>query len=141
MSNVPASERTESKLKVLVEARTLAVYTLQICTNKKVFLPRYDSVLADEIMKTAKDIFIDCYKANHIRVVGDDAKWKAQTRARLQRQALSNCESMFPLIEMAMKIYHLKASRIEYWTGKVLEVKGLIQKWLEKDVERYKDVV
>lgn len=141
MSNVPASERTESKLKVFIEARNLAVYTIQICNNEKVFLPKYKSALTDDIVQTAKDVFIFAYKANDIRVVGDLAKDKYRERAHFQRQALLACDSLFPLIEIAMKVYHLKASRVEYWTGLTMSCKNLLQAWMEKDAERYKSVV
>ena len=40
--SVPAGQRKENRLEVVMQARELAVYTLRITSNKNVFIPDYD---------------------------------------------------------------------------------------------------
>ena len=56
--NVPDTPQNR-QLNAVWYARELAVYTIQICKNKKVFLPEYQSALTDDIIRTAKDIYIN----------------------------------------------------------------------------------
>ena len=56
--NVPDTPQNR-QLNAVWYARELAVYTIQICKNKKVFLQEYQSALTDDIIRTAKDIYIN----------------------------------------------------------------------------------
>lgn len=134
MSNVPEYKRKPSKLKAEIKARTLAAYTAQICSNEKVFSQKYQQLLTLEIVREAKDIFLNCYAANKTYV--SDAI-TAEERLTLQVKALTGCKKLLPLIELAYKVYHLDVKRIEYWTRITMECRELISKWHESDVERY----
>lgn len=134
MSNVPEYKRKESKLKAEVKARILATYTAQICSNEKVFPYRYQRLLTLEIVKEAKDIFLNSYAANKIKVTDAIA---AEERLTLQARAITGCKKLLPLIELAHKVYHLDIKRVEYWTRITMESQTLITKWHESDVERY----
>ena len=61
--SVYLSDRGENKFEVLVKARELAVYTIQITHNKNVFSD-YDTVIND-LQKLGKDIFIGLWYANN----------------------------------------------------------------------------
>ena len=66
--SVPAGQRAKSKFEVLIKARELAKYTLDITKNEKVFKVEYQNSLTNDLIKIAKDIFINCWIANNKRV-------------------------------------------------------------------------
>lgn len=72
--SVPEGQRGKGKFTVLTKANMLSIYTVKICCNKKVFLPEYQHALTDDIIRTAKDIFMHCWTANNIRVGKDEEK-------------------------------------------------------------------
>lgn len=94
--SVPEGQRGKGKFTVLTKANMLSIYTVKICCNKKVFLPEYQHALTDDIIRTAKDIFIHCWTANNIRVGKDEEKRKE--RRRLQEQAANDCNNLLALM-------------------------------------------
>lgn len=134
--SVPEGQRGQSKFAVLVKAQQLCIYTIKICNNKKIFLPEYQSALTNDIIQTAKDIFIDCWTANNIMVRGDEEKWKE--RRKLQERAARNCNNLLALMQIAQTLFHLKLKRIKYWGTNTIEVRNLIRTWIESDAKRYK---
>lgn len=134
--NVPDTPQNR-QLNAVWYARELAVYTIQICKNKKVFLPEYQSALTDDIIRTAKDIYINAWTANNIRVTEKNKKELWAWRSKLQRQAILDCNNLLALIGLARPLFHLKGKRIEYWSEQTLKVRNYIKKWRESDVDRY----
>ena len=134
--NVPDTPQNR-QLNAVWYARELAVYTIQICKNKKVFLPEYQSALTDDIIRTAKDIYINAWTANNIRVTEKNKKELWAWRSKLQRQAILDCNNLLALIGLAYPLFHLKGKRIEYWSEQTLKVRNYIKKWRESDVDRY----
>lgn len=135
--SVPVGDRHENKLDVFVLALDLVTYTLRITKNEKIFLPEYKGCVTDDIIETAKNIYIDAWDANNVRVVtGGD--W--EERRMLQLRAARNCNRLLSLIGIAKSSFHLKSKRIRFWTGKVLAVRGKIRSWNESDSKRYGNV-
>lgn len=134
--NVPDTPQNR-QLNAVWYARELAVYTIQICKNKKVFLPEYQSALTDDIIRTAKDIYINAWTANNIRVTEKNKKELWLWRSKLQRQAILDCNNLLALIGLAPPLFHLKGKRVEYWSEQTLKVRNYIKKWRESDVDRY----
>ena len=134
--NVPDTPQNR-QLNAVWYARELAVYTIQICKNKKVFLPEYQSALTDDIIRTAKDIYINAWTANNIRVAEKNKKELWAWRSKLQRQAILDCNNLLALIGLAHPLFHLKGKRIEYWSEQTLKVRNYIKKWRESDIDRY----
>jgi hypothetical protein len=131
-------QRGEGKLNVLVKADDLAVYTIRITRNAKIFLPEYQTALTNDIIKSAKDIFIWCWTANNIRVGDSPENWK--NRKKLQQQAARECNNLLAMIRIAKPLYHLASKRVKYWSEKILEVRRCIRAWSESDQERYKNL-
>ena len=132
--SVAEGERSQSKLEVIVKALDLATYTIKITNNPKVFLPEYRSSLTDDIIRTAKDIYIDAWTANNVLVkTADD--WKI--RKALQERAARSCNNLLALMQLAKTVFHLKSKRIKYWTEKTVTVRGYIRDWKEGDSKRY----
>ncbi len=119
------------------EAMNLAVYTIQICNNKNIFLPEYQSSLTDDIIRTAKDIYIHTWTANNIRVTETEKKELWAWRSKLQRQAILDCNNLLALIGLARRLFHLKGKKAKYWSEKTLKTRNYIKKWRESDQKRY----
>ena len=117
------------------EARELALYTIKICANKNIFLPEYQSALTDDIIRKAKDIYLNVWTANNIRV--DGHKELRIWRNRLQKQAVMDCNNLLALIGLARSLFHLKGKKAKYWSEKTLKTRNYIKKWREGDQERY----
>lgn len=133
---VVETNRTEHVLQVAVKAMDLAKYTLQITRNEKIFTLEYKGVVTDKIVSDATDIYRWIWKANNIRVK-DHSSW--ERRSALQILAKELCNDMIALINLAKPIFHLKTKRVKYWVEKIVEVRMLIEKWHERDAERYKN--
>lgn len=135
--SVPVGERRESRLEVFVQALDLVTYTLRITKNEKIFLPEYQRQVTDDIIETAKSIYIDAWDANNVRVTTKD-DWRA--RRELQLRAARECNRLLSLIGIAKSSFHLKNKRVKFWTGKVLKVRGMIRSWNESDSKRYSQI-
>lgn len=131
---VVESERSQSKLETIVKALDLATYTIRITNNPKVFLPEYRSSLTDDIIRTAKDIYIDAWTANNV-LVKTAEDWKV--RKALQERAARNCNNLLALMGLAKSVFHLKSKCIKYWGEKTLEVRKYLRDWKDGDNKRY----
>lgn len=135
--SVPTGQRAKSKFEVLIKARELAKYTLDITKNTKVFSPEYQTALTNDIISTAKNIFIKSWTANNIRVTNPD---HAKQRKELQESAALDCNNLLALIDLAKSVYHLKSKRIKFWAEKTITVRSFIREWTTSDTKRYKNV-
>lgn len=136
--SVPESERGHGKFVVLVKANDLAIYTIKIAKNPKVFLLEYQNALTDDIIRTAKEIYIKCWTANNIRVGKEYENWRA--RKQLQEHAILECNNLLALIQIAKSLFHLSSKRIKYWGCKIIDVRNEIRNWKEGDSKRYENL-
>ena len=136
--SVPVNKRAKGKFEVLIKARELAKYTIEITKNTKVFKPEYQTALTDDIIRTAKNVFIKCWTANNIRV---NTKEQAEERNRLQYEADQDCNNLLALIDLAKVIYHLKSKRIKFWAEKTIVARTLIREWRNSDSKRYSAIL
>ena len=134
--SVPVNQRSESKLEVCVKARDLCVYTLQITANEKIFLPKFQRSITDDINKLAIAIHSTIWTANNI-YVRDKSDY--EERKRLQSQAIRYCNSLLSLIQIAQKLFHFTYKRMQYWGNKVIEVRNFVAKWKDAEKARYKE--
>lgn len=128
--SVPASLRSESKLEVIIQARSLASYTINITKNQKTFPPEYNNGITNNIIETATNIYMNCWTANNIYV---NSVEDMQERLWLQEKACNDCNNLLALIQLAQPIFHLKTKRIKFWGSKTIEVRNKIRKWNESD--------
>lgn len=134
--NVPDTPQNR-QLDAVWYARELALYTIKICQNKNIFLPEYQSSLTDDIVRTAKDIYINSWTANNIRVSGKNSNELWEWRSRLQRQAILDCNNLLASIGLARPLFHLKGKKVKYWSEQTLKARNYIKKWRESDIGRY----
>ena len=127
-------DESQQKLRVVTKSIELMHYTQQITSNVKVFKPEYNW-LTSVILSETINIHRLVYSANE-----DNLKDEFESRNKKQKDALKLCNNLKADILVAKKTYHLRAKRVAYWTNKVKELKSLIQKWMESDRKRYKEL-
>ncbi len=137
--SVPVGEREEGKFSLAVKAEYLARYTIEITANENVFLPEYRRQVTDDIISTAKNIYLGIREANDVTVrVGTQFQMKDyRDRNNLQREALRNCKRILYLIDLAHRIFHLSSKRVKYWSQIVKNVKDRIHGWIDDDTNRF----
>lgn len=132
--NVPDTQANR-QLDACTKARELAEHTICCCGNRKIFLPQYDGGITNDMLTTAKNIYLYVWTANNIRVGNDPDKWKR--RSQLQEEAALQCNNLLALLSLAHKVFHLKGKKVSYWARMTIDTRGLIRKWHEADVKRY----
>lgn len=124
-------------LEAAERARELAQHTILVCKNPKIFLPEYRSALTDDIISTAKGIYIGVWTANNVMVKCHD-DWAE--RERMQKKAASDCNNLLALIGLARTLFHLRGKKVHHWSQMTVDVRAMIRKWHEADQRRYKDI-
>ena len=132
--NVPDTLQNQ-QLQACTKAKELALHTLAICKNKNVFTEDYKNILTDDIVTTAKDIFIYAFYANDIHVADSKARWTE--RCRCKEIAIAKCKKLKPLISLAKSAFHLRGKKVDHWIRMLFETKTLLESWHMKDVKRY----
>lgn len=122
-------------MEVHIKARELAVYTVKILSNEKVFNPTIDREIIDRIRNCAYDIDAKSWTANKIRA--DTNQINRSMRYTLQQESILLCSEMLSYIGIAKQVFHLKSRRVKYWSSLIVEVQALLQAWKESDVNRY----
>ena len=84
-------------MQVHIKARELAVYTIRITKNEKVFVPEYFNTVTSQIISAALDIHLCLWEANNIRVESVEEK---DTRRKYQQIAVAKCNRLLALIDM-----------------------------------------
>ena len=132
--SVPEGKRTESKLEVQTKAKALALYTVSICGNEKVFPKRDRWAVTNRIVSTALTIMEEVDVANDIYV---STKGDFELRRRSQTIALSNTAKLLGLMELSYVKYSIDGDRMKHWAQMVIDARELIKKWRQGDKERY----
>lgn len=138
--SVTVDQREEGKFSLAVKAEYLASYTMEITANENVFLPEYRKQLTDDIVETAKNIYLGIREANDVTVRMDTVFQMEDymERNRLQRKALRDCKRLLYLIDLAHRRFHLTSKRVKYWGKLVKNIKDRVHGWIDDDTERYK---
>lgn len=143
---VPKSQRTESPLEVLNEARTLAVYTIRLCSDENKIPKRYRWCIANELVNAAIKASGYCAKANAV-YVNDVESYKL--RRTYQQKALAELEALESNMIIAYELFSgLKQMKtddkpkgrinVSAWTSQKIKVKDLVLAWKKSDTERFK---
>jgi len=134
---VPAGKQKPTQAYFILQARELLLYTLQVTRNKRVFTDKYFDAVTAPIIETAQDIFYNAFEANNIRVSGNDACEKWESRKAKERLAIEKCGRFLAQIDVAQRVFHFKTKRLKYWGTMIINVRNMLQKWHESDKERY----
>lgn len=131
VKDTPANRQLEACEK----AMELALHTIKICKNKNIFTVDYQEALTNDIIKCSKDIYVYAWNGNNVFVTADNGRWKE--RSKLQVAAISKCNELLALINIARRLFHLKGSKVKYWSQLTIETRGLIRKWHEANAKQY----
>ena len=128
--SVPSGKRTEPKLAVLTKARETTIHTIRVLSNIKIFNPDVDPILIDRMKRCAYAITEKSHIANKINA--NLSKEDKERRLKLQTEAINLCDILIVDIGLSKSIWHVKARKIEYWVGLVVETRKLLQGWKGK---------
>lgn len=132
--SVHAAQRSKSPLEVQAKCEELIRHTVHICSNERVFDPRYSSFTA-RIVDTAVMSGKLLWQANGIRVNDNPRKW--DRRRDLQESACEELDSLLYLIGVARRLYHLRKGKYEHWARLASETRDLARRWRDSDARRY----
>lgn len=135
--SVPVNQRSHGKLEACVKAHDLAVYTLRITKNKKIFTTDYQECLTDHIISAALNIYIFSKAANDLTVRTPQDRDNFDERCKLQKLAIIECGNLMSLILLAKPIFHLSSKRVKYWHTMTKETRCLIKAWSDSDKKRF----
>lgn len=137
--SVPEGEREDGKFTLPIRALALSTYTIHITSNEKVFRPEFQEALTNDIVETAKNIYMRIQDANDtpVRVGTTYHRRDWIERVGYQREAYRNAKRLLRLIDMAKPVFHLSSKRVKYWGGLTREVKNRISGWIESDRQRF----
>ena len=126
------------QLDACFKAMDLAIHTIKVTANEKIFKPEFQAALTSDIIRCAKDVYICTWNANNVYVSKENRK-RWPERERLQYAAILKCNELLALINLARRLFHLRSNKVEYWSALVIEARKLIRAWHEADAARYGD--
>lgn len=132
--NVPDTSANR-QLEACQKAMDLALHTIKICKNKNIFVEEYQEALTNDIIRCAKDIYVYAWNGNNVYVTKDNGRWIE--RERYQRLAITKCNELLALINIARRLFHLKGKKVSYWSQLALDARALIHKWHEANAKQY----
>lgn len=144
--SVPKGKRRKNKLRAFEKAKDMACYTLEICSNKRVFPGRFDGV-TKQVVDLAWSAARYLWLANNVDMTErDPAAWKQ--RKQYQRQGMLCLKELLFEIDMCEKVFggkredgskekRLDGRKVSTWAGHVVETQELARKWIESDRKRY----
>ena len=132
--SVIKAKRQEGQLVVLTKAREMCAYAVTICKNEKNFPKRDRWILTQPIVTEALSVMSCIRRANAVRV---ETQEDYTYRRSQQVKAYGHAEALLTLMDVAYEVLNVESDRIQHWTGLVLEVEGLVQKWRGSDRARY----
>jgi hypothetical protein len=132
--SVRVSERSEGDLDVIIKAKQMAVYTVEVTNNTNYFAKRYRLTITDRIVNKSMEIFMLLYEANEIYPRN---KKDFEERQRNQRRAMACCRTLVAMIDMSKTLFHLPDDKVKYWTKLVVEIRYMTAAWYKKELDRF----
>lgn len=125
---------------ILAKANELATHTIHICSNESCFPKRYRWCITAKIVDAAVEISRLINMANSVYVNPESEHWKAdwELRRGYQVQALAQTYSLLTMMDIAYRTFGIEGSKMDYWTGLVINVQNLLRNWKRSDENRYK---
>ena len=134
------SKRTEGKFDVLIKAKELAIYTIQITQNEKHFPKRYRFTVTAKIQDKALYI-LDCLTmANEVFPKDKDGVFLQNVfdrRQMYQREAVAACRTLLTLIDVSTDLFDINVAGVKHWTSLTVEVKNKTNAWITSDASRF----
>lgn len=145
---VPKSRREQTPLTVLIEASTLASYTIRICTNEDKFPKRYRWCLTKDIVSAAVKTSACIARANAVYVNNVESY---KLRRAYQQQAIAELAAMESTMNIAFNLFdglrhtgeeerQKKRVNIASWTSQLIKTKAQLLAWKKSDAEHFKNM-
>ena len=132
--SVRVNDRKEGHLQVLNCSLNLAVYTLQVCKNEKVFPKSQRWIMAQRLVNECLDAVTCIRRANATMV--KDSESKAYRHGQ-QIEAYAHINAFMSLLEIAHRAFSIETRRIEYWTKLATDTNDKLVGWMKSDKERF----
>lgn len=110
---------TKNEIKVKVDAKKLAVYTIKTTGSLDKFPKKYRFTLVDKLVNCSLEIVSNIEDAN---------SYSGETRRHFQTQAISNCEKMKTYLAITMTALKPKCGTFE-WNKMIETVEDQLKKW------------
>ena len=133
--SVPVFKRGVSKLKVLNDAKILAIYTLNTCSNEKYFPKKYRWSFTKPLIDEALNMIRCIYSANSIKA---ENIHDHETRLKLQKEALMHLQTILPMLDLSYSMFPIATNKIEYWTNLCVETEKSLRAWIKWEKEQIK---
>lgn len=123
-----------------MDADFLAVIGKTTKVNESCFPKRYRWCITAKIVDAAVEISRLINMANSVYVNPESEHWKAdwELRRGYQVQALAQTYSLLTMMDIAYRTFGIEGSKMDYWTGLVINVQNLLRNWKRSDENRYK---
>lgn len=134
----PYQRENLKKMRVIVAAEELELYTYRKCRSTKVFPKKDRGALPVRMCNEASDILADIMDANDYDL--RDAE-EARLRIQSQRSALRTCRLLIHHITLVHNLGLIDDNVFEYWSLLANSVRNQAAAWHKKDKERYKQFI
>ena len=131
--NVPDNLQNQ-KFDAVYQAMCLASHTILLCKNKNIFKPEINETIINDLVETAKNIYLEAYGANEIRVKHLE-NWKR--REEKEARAIDLCTRLLSLINLARHVFHLRGKKVLYWQRMATTTKSYLMVWYQSEVKRF----
>lgn len=132
--SVVSSKRGVGRLAVFTKANDLAAFTIRICSNEKNFPKHYRWCVTSKIVDAALDIYNYITMANSVYVQSEN---DIALRHQFQQKAIASSYALLSMIDIAYRTFGIDSTKIDHWTGMILEVQNLLRNWKKSDNDRY----
>ena len=132
--SVVSSKRGMGRLTVFTKANDLAAFTIRICSNEKNFPKHYRWCVTAKIVDAALDINNYITMANSVFVQSEN---DIALRHQFQQKAIASSYALLSMIDIAYRTFGIDSTKIDHWTGMILEVQNLLRNWKKSDNDRY----
>lgn len=133
--SVVKSQRNESTMEFLVNARKLQAYTIRKCVN---CIPkRYTFFIGTELAGSATRIYESVKKGNSIYPINQH---EAQMRRDYFLTANVELQSLISQIELAEEMLSLDKSVVQEWSKLIATESRLVKAVMKSDREKFKDL-
>lgn len=120
----------EKEMQVIIKAKELSFYTIEITSNCKTFPKKFRFTLVDRMQRKSLNIYESLLEANRARVENKVLRYDLQTNA------ITYCEELLFYIECSLRLNLITPKRAEYWSGLVSDVKHMTLAWRKRDKDR-----
>ena len=136
--SVRKCDRQKNPLEVLTLARNLAIHTIRLCKNDKLFPKAQRWILTQRIAHEAIESMTCIRRANAtLLAAGPTIEVDYAYRRAQQVEAHAHIGALLSLIDVAYELNDIDGDRIHYWVGLAKDTDDKLKSWMRSDKLRY----